>query len=131
MAMRLTIGELAGETGCKAETIPLLRTDPAARFRPSHPVRMPDLWSPGSSPPAIHPRSRDLGFSLDAIRGLLDLARPNRDCAAADRLSSAHLEEVRDKASTLRRLQRELIRMVAQCRGGKVAECRVIEALSD
>jgi DNA-binding transcriptional MerR regulator len=129
--MRLTIGELAGETGCKAETIRYYerigllacahRTQSGCRTYGRQDVRRLRFFR----------RSRDLGFSLDAIRGLLDLARPNRDCAAADRLSSAHLEEVRDKASMLRRLQRELIRMVAQCRGGRVAECRVIEALSD
>lgn len=35
------------------------------------------------------------------------------------------------RAARLLNLKRELERMVGQCRGGKVADCRVIEVLAD
>lgn len=128
----ITIGELAKSTGCKAETIryyerigllpSAVRTKSGYRAYASEDVRRLRFIRD----------SRELGFSLEAIRDLLSLAHePNRDCTAADRLCSAHLDEVRDKIAALKRLEQELARMVTQCRGGRIADCRVIETLSD
>ncbi|MGJ0622229.1 MAG: MerR family transcriptional regulator [Methylocystis sp.] len=128
----ITIGELAKSTGCKAETI---RYYERIGLLPSAQRTRSGYRAYGSEDVdrlRFIRKSRELGFSLDAIRNLLSLAHdPNRDCAAADRLCSAHLNEVRGKIAALRRLERELGRMVEQCRGGRIADCRVIEALSD
>lgn len=76
-------------------------------------------------------RSRDLGFSLDQIRALLDLAdQRDRSCDAVDAIAKEHLAEVDRKITDLRALRRELNSMIAQCRCGTVADCRIIEALS-
>jgi len=76
-------------------------------------------------------RSRDLGFSLDQVRALLDLSDDqNRPCEAIDTIAKEHLAEVDRKIADLRALRRELASMVDQCRNGTVAECRIIEALS-
>jgi DNA-binding transcriptional MerR regulator len=76
--------------------------------------------------------ARELGFGLGAIRDLLSLAdRPDLDCAAADRIVQEHLDSVRERIARLRGLERELVRMVEQCAHGKIADCRVIEALAD
>ena len=76
--------------------------------------------------------ARDLGFPLDAVRSLLDLAdHPERPCADADRIAKTQLDDVSRRIAQLRALERELSRMVAQCHGGQVADCRVIEILSD
>jgi DNA-binding transcriptional MerR regulator len=75
---------------------------------------------------------RELGFSLDAIRELLSLAdHPDRPCAAADRIAETHLREVQQRIARLRALQSELRRMIAECRGGRIADCRIIEVLAD
>ena len=75
--------------------------------------------------------ARGLGFSLDAIRDLLDLAdRPDRPCDEADAIARAQLDQVERRLSRLTALKAELERMIAQCRGGRIADCRVIEALS-
>ena len=76
--------------------------------------------------------SRDLGFTIEEIRSLLDLSDdPARDCGEADRIATAHLEQVEAKIAQLTLLREELTRIVGRCRGGIAADCRVIEALGD
>lgn len=76
--------------------------------------------------------SRDLGFTIEEVRSLLDLSDdPTRECGAADRIATAHLEQVEEKIAQLTSLRNELTRIVGRCRGGIAADCRVIEALSD
>jgi DNA-binding transcriptional MerR regulator len=76
--------------------------------------------------------ARALGFELDDIRSLLDLADdPDRPCAEADRIARAHLLTVETRIGQLKALQRELTRIVKSCAGGVAAECRVIDALGD
>jgi len=76
-------------------------------------------------------RARDLGFSLDQIRALLDIAeQQDRSCEAVDVIAREHLDEVDRKIADLQALRRELDFLIGQCRRGKVAECRIIEALA-
>lgn len=76
-------------------------------------------------------RARALGFSLDQVRALLALAGDgNRDCATVDALAQEHLREVEEKIADLQALRRELSALVKSCRGGVVADCGIIEALS-
>ena len=76
-------------------------------------------------------RARDLGFSLDQIRALLDIAEQrDRSCEAVDVIARDHLDEVDRKIADLQALRRELDFLIGQCRRGKVAECRIIEALA-
>lgn len=76
--------------------------------------------------------ARELGFSLPAIRDLLKLT-DNRDqsCAEADAIARRHLAEVEVRLDRLMALRQELQRMTEQCRGGRIDDCRVIEALSN
>src|ERR1700756_214071 len=76
-------------------------------------------------------RSRELGFSLEAIREVLRLAdEKDRDCPAVDAIARAHLVEVKRKIADLTALRRELRDLIDQCGHGTIAECRIIEALS-
>ncbi|TNE37445.1 MAG: MerR family transcriptional regulator [Alphaproteobacteria bacterium] len=76
--------------------------------------------------------ARDLGFSLNDVRELLELQdKPDMSCAEADQIASQHLGEVNRKILRLQALQTELSRMVDQCAGGAISNCRVIEILSD
>lgn len=76
--------------------------------------------------------ARDLGFPLEAIRDLLSLSdNPDQPCAAADAVAKAQLAEVESRLARLTALKLELERMVAQCAGGRIADCRVIEVLSN
>ena len=130
MVQRLTIGRLAKATGTKAETVrwyekvglidPPQRTDANYRvYAVSDLARLSFIR-----------RARNLGFSLDQIRTLLDIAdRQDRDCASVDAIASGHLEEIDRKIADLTALRRELGDLVTSCRGGTVAECRILDAL--
>lgn len=76
-------------------------------------------------------RSRDLGFSIEQICALLDLAdQRDRDCGEVDNIAHEHLAEVERKIADLDALRTELRNVIGQCRHGSIAECRIIEALS-
>lgn len=76
--------------------------------------------------------ARELGFEVEAIRTLLALQdNPDQSCATADALAKAHLIEVEHRIAGLMALRAELERMITECACGRVAECRVIETLSD
>ena len=128
----MKIGELSRATGTNIETIRYYerigllpspaRTDANYRsYGDAHRARLRFVR-----------HSRELGFTIDEIRSLLDLSdHPERDCADADRIASAHLEQVEEKIAQLSALRDELTRIVGRCRGGLAGDCRVIEALGD
>jgi len=75
-------------------------------------------------------RARQLGFSLEKIRALLRLADERQPpCAEASRLASTQLADVRAKIADLRRMERVLKNMVAQCGDGTRSDCPLIETL--
>ena len=76
--------------------------------------------------------AREMGFSIPAIRELLDLAdHPERPCADADRIASERLAEVRLRLARLARLEDELVRMLDGHRSGKAGNCRILKILGD
>ena len=76
--------------------------------------------------------ARELGFPLEAIRDLLSLTdKPEQSCAAADIIATKQLAAVKARIARLTALKAELERMITQCAQGIVADCRVIESLSD
>lgn len=76
--------------------------------------------------------ARGLGFELANVRALLSLAdQPQRDCREVAEITSSHLRTVEAKIAQLESLRGELKRMLGQCAGGHVADCRILEAMSD
>ncbi len=76
--------------------------------------------------------ARDLGLTIDAIRELLELSeRPNEPCAFADEIAAQHLSSVRAKIGQLKKLEKELNRIVSGCDGKTVEDCYVIQALAN
>ena len=132
MSGDLTIGDLGQKTGCKVQTIryyeqiglmpaPSRTSGNQRRYNPGHAERL-----------AFIRHSRELGFSLDAIRELLDISDdPERSCETVDRIARDQLEEVDRRIRSLKAMKGELERMILQCTGDKVADCRIIEVLSD
>ncbi|HXF55344.1 MAG TPA: helix-turn-helix domain-containing protein [Hyphomicrobiaceae bacterium] len=75
-------------------------------------------------------RARQLGFSLGEVRALLRLVdERDQPCAKARDLAVTHLKDVRSKIADLKRMERVLKEMVAQCADGTTPECPLIEAL--
>ncbi|MBX9463864.1 MAG: helix-turn-helix domain-containing protein [Aquamicrobium sp.] len=76
--------------------------------------------------------ARDLGFTIEAIRELLDLsAHPERPCADADEIAARQLQSVRDKILRLRMLETELGRMATRCHGDHIRDCYVLQSLAN
>jgi len=76
--------------------------------------------------------ARDLGLTIDAIRELIELSdRPEESCAFADEIAAQHLESIQGKISQLKKLEKELQRIVSGCDGDNVKNCYVIQSLAN
>jgi len=66
------------------------------------------------------------------IRDMLSLTdQPDRSCDGVADIARAQLNHVSQRIAHLTRLKIELERMIDICRGGRVAQCRIVEALTD
>jgi MerR family transcriptional regulator, mercuric resistance operon regulatory protein len=130
--MSLTIGALSEHSGCNIETI---RYYERIRLMPYPPRSEGGHRLYGEDHVkrlGFIRRSRELGFTLDQIRTLLRLVDGGRyTCAQVKRITVEHLDEVERKVADLRKIERVLKDMAAQCDGGTVPECAVIDALFD
>jgi MerR family transcriptional regulator, mercuric resistance operon regulatory protein len=128
--IRLTIGTVSDRAGCNIETIRYYervglmprtaRSEGGHRlYGEEHVKRLGFIR-----------RSRELGFTLDQIRTLLGLVDGRRyTCAQVKRITVEHLDEVHRKVVDLKTIERVLKDMAAQCDGGAVPKCAVIDAL--
>jgi DNA-binding transcriptional MerR regulator len=128
----LTIGELAHETGCKAQTIRYFE-QMGMLPEPARTAGNQRRYSEAAATTLRFIRhARDLGFSQDDVRQFLAMCgRQDAPCTEADAIARRHLIEVRRKIGLLKGMERELVRMTADCHQGTIAECRVIETLGD
>lgn len=75
-------------------------------------------------------RSRNLGFRQQDVKRLVDLAaRKEPPCSAVHDMLDERVAEVRDRIREMRRMERALLRLRAQCRDGTLQECPVIDEL--
>lgn len=74
--------------------------------------------------------SRELGFSIDEIRALLEMVdRKDFTCVEVHGLTIGHLAAVREKIKGLRKLENALVGMASECSQGDVPECPILETL--
>lgn len=128
---RLSIGQLAASSGCKVPTIryyeaigllnPSLRTDGGHRtFGADDAKRLVFIR-----------RSRELEFSLEAIRTLLNLSSDeDRSCAEVDEIATELLNDTVARLRSLEAMRDALLDLLDQCEQTTIVECRVIDALS-
>ncbi|MGQ0741069.1 MAG: MerR family transcriptional regulator [Alphaproteobacteria bacterium] len=75
-------------------------------------------------------RGRELGFSLEELRGLLRLVDGNGyTCSEVRALTLEHAAGIRRKIADLRRLERMMTSVAAKCSGDKIPECPIIDVL--
>jgi len=75
-------------------------------------------------------RGRELGFSLDELRGLLHLVDGHTyTCREVHALTIEHLAAIHQKIADLQRLERVMSDMAKQCKGDRLPECPIIDAL--
>ncbi|SHG73034.1 MerR family transcriptional regulator [Bradyrhizobium erythrophlei] len=128
--MNASIGELSRQTGVKVPTIryyeqvgllsvPARTEGKQRRYGATDIMRLNFIR-----------HGRELGFEVDDIRELLALsAQPEKPCDDADKITARHLAAVDQRISQLTALRGELTRMLDNCNGGRVADCRVLESL--
>lgn len=128
----LTIGKLAEATGVKVETIryyeragliaPPART--SGNYRAYDAADLERL--------RFIRRTRDLGFALEEVRAMLNLAsQHDQPCGTIDAIAAEHLRQVDHKIADLQGLRRELSTIIASCAGGSMDDCRILEAFGD
>ncbi len=127
-----SIGELASETGVK---VPTIRYYEGIGILPPPPrtegnQRRYDASALERLRFIAHARA--MGFPMGELRALLRIAG-HRDapCDDIDALVRARLVEVEDRIARLTALRGELKGMLSSHQHGTVANCRVVEVLSD
>jgi MerR family copper efflux transcriptional regulator len=77
-------------------------------------------------------RARSLGFSVEEVRGLLDLwrdkARSNADVKA---LANRHVKALDRKIDALRAMRGVLTDLISRCRGDARPDCPILDELGD
>ena len=128
--MSLGIGSLSKQTGCNIETIRYYeregllpnppRTDGGHRmYDDEHLKRLTFIR-----------RSRELGFTLEEVRGLLRMVDGEHyTCAEVKTLTLDHLKDVRGKLADLKKLEKVLKQLADQCTGDEKPDCPIVEAL--
>src|SRR5262245_15337371 len=128
---RLTIGALSEQTGANIETIRyyervgILPKPPRSSgghrlYANEHKQRLVFIR-----------RARHLGFSLQQVRELLGLTGdPGLACAKVKIITEQHISDIRKRVQDLKRLERVLCDMVAECRDDKAGDCPILDALA-
>ena len=128
--VELSRGSLAAKTGVNSETIRYyekidLMPDPARSagghriYDQSHLKRLFFIR-----------RSRELGFTLQEIRELLELVDGgDYTCAEIRDRTTTHLADVTRKITDLQKIQLTLESMASKCDGGLVPNCQIVGEL--
>lgn len=77
-------------------------------------------------------RARGLGFSVEAVRDLLDLWRDrSRKSAAVKAMATHHIEALDRKIEELQSMRMALAELVKRCRGDSRPDCPILEDLEE
>ena len=127
-----TIGQLAEASQTKAVTIRYYESQRLLREPPRNSSGYRVFSDADLDRLLFIRRGRRLGFRVDSIRELLDLADiADGPCTGVDDSVSRHLTKVRERLAQLRTLESELERLSECCKGGgAIRDCRIIETLS-
>jgi MerR family transcriptional regulator, mercuric resistance operon regulatory protein len=125
----MLIGKLAAETGVNIETIRYYERVGLLDIPPRTGGRHRVYNEQAAQRLTFIRRSRELGFSLEDIRTLLDLSVRKQD-RAARALTVRHLDDVRGKITSLKRLEKALNGMTEACKPGDQDSCPIFDALS-
>ncbi len=133
LSFPLSIGALSGATGCSAETIRYYeqqgllteawRTEGGHRKYNREQFKMLMFLL----------RAKHLGFSQNDVRLLVEMADPARtNCDNVQKLADQQLSVVQKKITNLRKLEKSLQDLVANCESeGAMADCPMIDSLLD
>ncbi|MDP0501184.1 MAG: heavy metal-responsive transcriptional regulator [Verrucomicrobiota bacterium JB022] len=129
---RMTIGQLAKETGVTVETLRFYERESLL----PEPIRLSNGYR-AYAPEAVDrvafiQRSKALGFSLKEIAELLELRQDDEsDAGDYHHLVTEKLHHIEEKIDDLQRLRTALQRLLEACPGeGSASECPIARTLS-
>lgn len=126
----LSIGELSQSAGVNIETIRYYERVGVLPVAPRTSGGRRIYGSKATRTLAFIRRARELGFSLDQVRTLLELGGPgSASCAEVRTIAAMHLTEIRRKIDDLQRLEALLSKTIRRCTGKKVPDCPIIDVL--
>ncbi|SEM25805.1 MerR family transcriptional regulator, mercuric resistance operon regulatory protein [Pseudoxanthomonas sp. GM95] len=126
----MRIAEAAVASGCHLETIRYYERIGLVPTPARHTSGYRDYGDEDVARLGFIHRARDLGFSLDEIRGLLTLARDDsQPCAEVDVLARRHLEDVRQRIADLQRVADALEQTLARCSRNTRRDCTLLQTL--
>jgi DNA-binding transcriptional MerR regulator len=132
MSKEITIGLLAKNAGCKVQTIRYYEQI-GILPEPRRSAGNQRIYSRDHIDRLLFVRhSRELGFSLDQIRKLLQLASDeSQPCDDVDKIAKDHLAAVEEKIMRLEGLRMELKRIINCCDEEQINSCKILRALGD
>jgi DNA-binding transcriptional MerR regulator len=129
--MNIAIGELSKKTGVKVPTIRFYEQIGLVAAPPRTEGNQRRYGQPEVERLNFIRNARELGFEVDDIRELLDMAaEPQASCHQADSIAMSHLREIDARIAKLMALREELSRMIEECGHGHICDCRIISVLA-
>lgn len=126
-----TIGTLSRRTGVNIETIRYYERTGLIDAPPRTASKRRLFDEKAVRHLAFIRHARELGFDVPTIRALLALQTvPDASCEDVTRIAIGQLGAVEARIARLRVLKAELGRIIRHCAGGRMADCRIIEALT-
>ncbi len=131
MKNNFTIGKLSSITNVNIETI---RYYEKKNILPSPPRTQSGyrIYSQEHVQRLIFIRkSRELGFSINEIRTLLNMIDGNNlTCAQVKKITLRHIDEIHRKIKDLQKFAHDLEIIASKCKGDNTPDCSIIDALS-
>lgn len=131
----LTIGRVASRAGVNIETIRYYERRGLLAEPPRTPSGYRQYAGDAVDRLRFIKRAQDLGFSLEEIRGLLDLRlhkASSAACAAVETRTAEKIALVDGKIRQLEQMKRGLERLVAACHArAPTGDCPILETLED
>ena len=127
----MNIGQVAEKAGLNAKTIRYYE-----EIGLVHPDRGPNGYREFGEPDlhklAFVRQARQLGFSIDECRALLNLYEDHqRSSSDVKLLAARHLAEIDVKIAELQKMRLLLADLVEQCSGDERPNCPILDKLSD
>ncbi len=127
----MTIGKVATQTGMNIETIRYyeklglvcapMRTEGGTRLFDRDSIQRLFFIK----------RARELGFSLDEVRALLQLSSDSKvDCHSAQSIAEKHLQDILKKIEDLNQLANVLLELSGKCSVANSSSCPILESLN-
>jgi len=126
-------GQVARQSGVNIQTLRYYERRGLLQAPPRRPSGYREYTSQAVEVVRFVKRAQELGFNLDEVESLLDLAAGGpASCDKARGLATQKLAELDRKITSLRALQGSLRRLVATCERPRAQrDCPLLESLAD